>query len=115
VSENDESSDRLFHRLDSRIVEVLKDLYVRPKMYGFSPSEIDIVLRYFHWFWGVLHQKEAIVNAAVQNATPPGRRSASGAFSTIFRLENPEGTEGAELQYLCNKWHEVSVALGIVQ
>jgi hypothetical protein len=99
---------------NERIVEIIRDVYQRPWLYGPTPIEVDVTLRNFHWFWAFLHGTEVQLNAATLEATPLGRRSAAGSFSRIFRLAHPDGDEAAELKYVCEMWQKVSGDLGLL-
>jgi hypothetical protein len=99
---------------EERIVEIIRDVYQRPYLYGQTAIELDVTLRNYHWFWALLHGAESRLNTVTLEATPIGRRSAAGSFSRIFRLAHPSGDEAAELSYVCEMWQQISSTLGIL-
>jgi len=101
--------------LRARIVDVVKDVYDRPHMYGPLAENADDLLGILRW---VLAEIDGSQNAhwdAYVEIAGAARRQA-GSFANAYHVEAGHGysqpdKEGVE--YVTSLWHEVSKRLGI--
>lgn len=93
----------------ARLNDVIAHIYSRPKMYGQTVGEIDVVLWSYHWFWAMVQQRESEFHDAIEAVEANTVRR----FAATFREENPGASEDDILAHLLTQWRIISGRMGI--
>lgn len=96
-------------QIATRLNDIIAHIYSRPKMYGQTVGEIDVVLWSYHWFWAIVQQRESEFHDAIESV----EGNTTSSFTDVFERQNPGASEDAVVAHLLTQWRIVSERLGI--
>ncbi len=94
------------------VEERIGHIYRRPLMYGGTPDGVDLILHYYHELWAEIHQRRGDYEQASSEAHE-AERCGSMDFSTRYRRERPDASEGEAAAYVVSMWRKIDEKLGL--
>lgn len=94
------------------VVERIRNIYLRPLMYGGSPSGVELILHCYHEMWSeILKCKDEYDRCRIKIHRSEGCGSSN--FSNRFMELDPDAKEDEIIKYVVTQWKKISDLLGI--
>jgi hypothetical protein len=103
-------AQEIYHHAVDRIGEVYSS--ERPLNYGGNAMGVELTLRIYHDLWAYIMERGDDLRYELIRVIEQEQCSAA-SFSTRYRWEHPNASEGDTAQYVISQWKKVSLALGI--
>ncbi|HZU36432.1 MAG TPA: hypothetical protein VFA18_11015 [Gemmataceae bacterium] len=94
------------------VLNRLEQVYEQPLVYGRTAEGVDLILHYYHELWAFLAGRDGDFRRVSRDAHA-AQLGGSGPFVTQYRWYEPAASDEEVVEYIVNRWREISDRLGV--
>jgi hypothetical protein len=98
------------------VLQTIRSIYKRPKMYGVNAGEIDAILWQYHRLWMDILERDTDDFFEAHRSVHGRRHLCNTSFSHHYRTHTKNGAEACEddaIEFVIRSWKKMDTKLGI--